>query len=135
MFMLLFDSKQLGIQWFLIFVAFISVPWMLLAKPLILKKRHEGNCIYYQFFLPIHQSTIYRNQICFPLPNLKSYIVLISLVIISLAKLQGSAHHRLDDVAQDADEEEEEDQSKQGGHGGHGHGSEVYIHLDRYSLQ
>ncbi len=49
--------------------------------------------------------------------------------------MQGSAHHRLDDVAQDADEEDEEDQSKQGGHGGHGHGSEVYIHLDRYSLQ
>lgn len=34
-------SGQLYVQWALIFVAFVSVPWMLLAKPLILKKRHE----------------------------------------------------------------------------------------------
>jgi len=64
-------SGQLGVQWFLLFVAFISVPWMLLAKPYLLKKKHED-------------------------------------------KLKGSAHHRLDDVAEDADDEDD----------GHGHGEQ-----------
>lgn len=32
---------QGGVQAFLVLVAFISVPWMLLPKPFILKKRHE----------------------------------------------------------------------------------------------
>ena len=33
---------QPGLQVFLLLVAFVAVPWMLLPKPLILKKRHEA---------------------------------------------------------------------------------------------
>ncbi|PNH05344.1 Vacuolar proton ATPase a3 [Tetrabaena socialis] len=33
---------QAGLQVFLVLIAFVAVPWMLLPKPLILKKRHEA---------------------------------------------------------------------------------------------
>ncbi|KAL4446730.1 hypothetical protein ABPG77_007974 [Micractinium sp. CCAP 211/92] len=35
-------AGQAGLQVFLLLMCFISVPWMLLPKPLILKKRHEA---------------------------------------------------------------------------------------------
>lgn len=34
-------SGQGGFQNFLLFIAFVAVPWMLVPKPYILKKRHE----------------------------------------------------------------------------------------------
>mmetsp|Transcript_17767 Transcript_17767/g.24563 ORF Transcript_17767/g.24563 Transcript_17767/m.24563 type:complete len:848 (+) Transcript_17767:114-2657(+) len=36
-------SGQGGVQLFLVFVMLVCIPWMLLPKPLILKKRHEEN--------------------------------------------------------------------------------------------
>jgi hypothetical protein len=32
-----------GAQVFLVLIAFVAVPWMLVPKPLILKKRHEAS--------------------------------------------------------------------------------------------
>ncbi len=34
-------AGQAGLQVFLLLISFVAVPWMLLPKPLILKKRHE----------------------------------------------------------------------------------------------
>lgn len=34
---------QAGLQVVLLLVSFVAVPWMLLPKPLILKKRHEAS--------------------------------------------------------------------------------------------
>jgi V-type H+-transporting ATPase subunit a len=39
-------AGQTGMQGFLLFVAFISVPWLLIAKPYILKKRADANAHY-----------------------------------------------------------------------------------------
>ena len=36
-------SGQAGLQVVLLLVSFVAVPWMLLPKPLILKKRHEAS--------------------------------------------------------------------------------------------
>jgi len=40
-------SGQLYVQWILIFIAFISVPWMLITKPYLLKKQHAQESIDY----------------------------------------------------------------------------------------
>jgi len=40
-----FFDGQLGLQWFLIFLAFVSVPWMLVAKPMILRQRHNESLL------------------------------------------------------------------------------------------
>ncbi|KAG2486272.1 hypothetical protein HYH03_015096 [Edaphochlamys debaryana] len=105
-------SGQSGLQVFLVLVAFIAIPWMLLPKPLILKKRHEA------------------------MQAAKGHSVELTQNYGALADDEESRHRPHGGAAQPS----AGGHGEGGGHGGHGHGDhfefgEVMVHQMIHTIE